>query len=384
MSQSHAKQNNILIVDDTPENLSVLTQMLTEQGYQVRPALNGQIALKAVQRALPDLILLDILMPGMTGYDVCRRLKADKRTRDIPVLFISALDETMDKVKAFGVGGVDYITKPFQAEEVLARIQTHIALRNMQRRLQSQNIRLQQEIAERKRAEEQIKASLKEREILLHELHHRTETSMNVICLMLKLQSSSIFDEQLLQIFKDLDTRIRVMALVHHNLYQAEDLSRIDLKEYFHDLALLLYKNYKVDADKISIKSRLESAFVSMDTAILCGLLLNELLSNCLKHAFPEGKTGEIRLMLHIIETGEIELRVGDNGVGLPKRFDSKRGGLLGLQLVRSIEESQLKGIVTLNRELKQGTEWIIRFKEPAPKKKVEIDPLKQFQSQEN
>ena len=370
MSQSHAEQNNILIVDDTPENLSVLTQMLTEQGYQVRPALNGQIALKAVQRALPDLILLDILMPGMNGYEVCRKLKADKHTRDIPVLFISALDETMDKVKAFGVGGIDYITKPFQAEEVLARIQTHIALRNMQKRLQTQNIQLQQEIAERKRVEEQIKASLKEREVLLHELHHRTETSMNVICLMLKLQSSSIFDEQLLQIFRDLDTRIRVMALVHHKLYQAEDLSRIDLKEYFHDLALLLYKNYKADADKISLKSRLESVFVSIDTAILCGLLLNELVSNCLKHAFPDGKTGEIRLALRVIKTGEIELRVGDNGVGLPKRFDSKRGGLLGLQLVRSIKESQLKGTVTLNRELKQGTEWIIRFKEPEPKKK--------------
>lgn len=370
MSQSHPKQNNILIVDDTPENLSVLTQMLSEHGYQVRPALNGQIALKAVQKALPDIILLDILMPGMNGYDVCRQLKANKQTCDIPVLFISALDETMDKVKAFGVGGVDYITKPFHAEEVLARVQTHLALRNMQKRLQKQNTQLQQEIVERKRVEEQIKASLKEREVLVHELHHRTETSMNVICLMLKLQSSTFFDEQVLQIFRDLETRVRVMALVHHNLYQAEDLSRIDLKEYVHDLALLLYQNYNVDTEKIPLNLKLESAFVSIDTAILCGLLLNELLSNCLKHAFPEGKTGEIRLMLRIIETGEIELRVGDNGVGLPKRFDAKMGGLLGLQLVRSIEESQLKGSVTLNKDLKQGTEWIIRFNEPEPKKK--------------
>jgi two-component sensor histidine kinase len=187
---------------------------------------------------------------------------------------------------------------------------------------------------------------------------------------MLKLQSSTIIDEQLLQIFRDLETRVRVMALVHHKLYQTEDLSRIDLKEYFHDLAILLYQNYKANKEKILLKPKLESVFVSIDTAILCGLLLNELLSNCLKHAFPEDKTGEIKLELRVIKTGEIELRVGDNGVGLPKRFSAKRGGLLGLQLVRSIEESQLKGAVTLNKELKQGTEWIIRFKEPKPKKK--------------
>jgi len=368
MNKTKVKQSNILIVDDTPENLTVLTRMLTDHGYQVRPALNGQIALKAVQKVLPDLILLDIIMPVMNGYEVCRRLKADKRTGGIPILFISALDEIMDKVKAFSAGGVDYITKPFQAEEVLARIQTHLALRNVQKRLQKQNIQLQREITERKQMEEKIKASLKEREVLLQELHHRTETSMNVICLMLKLQSSSIIDEQLLQTFKDLETRIRVMALVHQKLYQAEDLSSVDLKEYIFDLAMLLYRNYKANVDKIELNPKLESVRVSVDTAILCGLLLNELLSNCLKHAFPEGKTGEIRLEVRIIETGEIELRVGDNGIGLPKRFDARRGGLLGLQLVRSIEESQLKGSVTLNKE--HGTEWIIRFKEPERKKK--------------
>jgi DNA-binding NtrC family response regulator len=124
------KKNNILIVDDTPENLTALLQMLAEQDYLIRPALSGEIALKSIQAELPDLILLDILMPEMDGYEVCRMLKSDERTERVPVIFISALSDVEDVVKAFQAGGVDYITKPFKVEEVLARVRTHLELRN--------------------------------------------------------------------------------------------------------------------------------------------------------------------------------------------------------------------------------------------------------------
>ena len=119
---------DILIVDDTPANLNVLSAILGKRGYRVRPAINGALALKAAQKAAPDLILLDVQMPGMDGYEVCRQLKADAQTRAIPVIFISALDDVLDKVEAFQVGGVDYITKPFQIEEVLARVENQLAL----------------------------------------------------------------------------------------------------------------------------------------------------------------------------------------------------------------------------------------------------------------
>jgi two-component system sensor histidine kinase/response regulator len=125
----------ILIVDDTPANLTVLSTMLTQHGYRVRPAINGQLAIASVSREQPDLILLDIKMPEMDGYEVCARLKADEHTRDIPILFISALDDIEDKVKAFQVGGVDYITKPFHVEEVLARVRAHITLQNQRRHI---------------------------------------------------------------------------------------------------------------------------------------------------------------------------------------------------------------------------------------------------------
>jgi two-component system response regulator HydG len=122
--------NNILIVDDTPDNLTVLRKMLTEHGYRIRPAISGEIALKTIQSDPPDLILLDILMPTMNGYQVCSILKSNSETRDIPIIFISALSEVDDIVKAFQAGGVDYITKPFQTEEVLARVRTHLEVQN--------------------------------------------------------------------------------------------------------------------------------------------------------------------------------------------------------------------------------------------------------------
>ncbi len=128
--------HNILVVDDTPENLTLLAGMLKEKGHRVRPVPSGKLALKAVESEPPDLILLDITMPEMDGFEVCRRLKDDARHRDIPVIFISALTETLDKVKAFTCGGVDYITKPFQFEEVEARIETHLELRRYQKSLE--------------------------------------------------------------------------------------------------------------------------------------------------------------------------------------------------------------------------------------------------------
>ena len=159
-----AEPKDILIVDDMPDNLRLLSTMLTCYGYHVRKAINGQLALQGAEISPPDLILLDINMPKMNGYQVCEKLKLSEKTKDIPVIFISALDDVMEKVKAFEVGGVDYITKPFQIEEVLARVQNQLSLRLLQSQLQLQarelhdrNSRLQEEIAERQRAEESIR-----------------------------------------------------------------------------------------------------------------------------------------------------------------------------------------------------------------------------------
>ncbi len=143
----------ILVVDDTRFSLQLLVRILASQQYYVRPLSDGEEAIATALENPPDLVLLDIMMPGIDGYEVCRRLKADERTRHIPVLFISSLSETFDKVRAFSVGGVDYVSKPFQADEILARVKTHLSLREMQRTLQEQNALLRKEIAERTRAQ---------------------------------------------------------------------------------------------------------------------------------------------------------------------------------------------------------------------------------------
>ncbi len=165
-AMSNHANANILVVDDVPENLQMLVGILTKQGYTVRPAPDGEFALNFAQSNPPDMILLDVMLPQMTGYEVCQRLKADDRTRDIPVIFISALDEIDNEVKGFEVGGVDYITKPIQTREVLVRVETHLALRNLQKELHARNLRLHAENTRRQeveRALQQANTTLEER-----------------------------------------------------------------------------------------------------------------------------------------------------------------------------------------------------------------------------
>ena len=175
MSTECMTKKTILVVDDNPANLHLLTSLLRERDYDVRPAIKASLALATMELELPDLILLDVKMPEMDGYELCRQLKADERAREIPVVFISGLDQSIDRVRAFDAGGVDYITKPFQCEEVLARVKTHIDLRCMQKRLEEANKHLRgshEELERRVRertsqlvvVNEQLKAVIIERE----------------------------------------------------------------------------------------------------------------------------------------------------------------------------------------------------------------------------
>ena len=150
-TQTDYKGTDVLVVDDTLENLELLSEMLKANGYKVRPVTGGVPALQAAKSSPPDLILLDINMPDMNGYDVCQRLKADVALKGIPVIFISALGDSEDKVKAFQCGGVDYITKPFRMDEVLARVKTHLQVRGLQRELETHNARLEETVRVRTR-----------------------------------------------------------------------------------------------------------------------------------------------------------------------------------------------------------------------------------------
>jgi PAS domain S-box-containing protein len=161
-AQLKRAKGNLLIVDDDPYARQAMDALLSREGYKIRCAPNGQTALSFAREDPPELILLDIRLPDMDGFQVCRRLKEDRHTGNIPVIFISGLEELSDKVKGFEAGGVDYITKSFRREELLARVETHVALRRLQKQIEAQNEQLQQEIAKSKRAEEKLKQAAKE------------------------------------------------------------------------------------------------------------------------------------------------------------------------------------------------------------------------------
>ena len=157
MNITSSEKNTILIVDDTPASLGAMFDCLTDFGFKVLIARNGKKAIQTVESSLPDLILLDVLMPGIDGFETCRRLKANELTKDIPVIFMTALTETVDKVTGLNLGAVDYITKPLKHEEVIARISTHLNLRNLTKRLTAQNVRLEEQISQRRQVEEELR-----------------------------------------------------------------------------------------------------------------------------------------------------------------------------------------------------------------------------------
>ena len=168
----------ILIVDDNPTNLEVLSEVLTSAGFRIAVAIDGESAIKQVKYRLPELILLDVMMPGIDGFETCHRLKTDPATQGVPVIFTTALSDTENKVKGLSLGAVDYITKPFQEEEVIARVRTHLQLHNATRTLENQNDRLRQEVEQREKAEAALQESNQKLE---QTLHHLQQTQMQMV-----------------------------------------------------------------------------------------------------------------------------------------------------------------------------------------------------------
>jgi PAS domain S-box-containing protein len=217
-------------------------------------------------------------------------------------------------------------------------------------------------ITDRKRAENRIKSSLKEKETLLREIHHRVKNNMNVASSLLKLQSADITDKKAVEILKETRRRITAMALVHDKLYQSKDMGNIDLTEYIKSLVEEQFAAYGGDRERVSATVSAKELFLDIDLATPCGLIISELISNAMKHAFPLDRKGEINVALRAINENEVELMVSDDGVGLPADLDFETTESFGLYLIKLLVE-QIEGTVDLDRD--GGTAFKIRFKKP-------------------
>ncbi len=219
-----------------------------------------------------------------------------------------------------------------------------------------------QDITDRKSAETLLKTAYNEKETLLRELYHRTKNNMQVISSLLGLESDKVNNPQVYSIFKDMENRIKSMALVHQMLYQSQNLSSINLKEYIEDLTGLLIQSYEIESNRIKLRLVAEDVPVQIDTAIPCGLLINELVSNAFKHAFPENRSGKITITLRQSPEHDIKIKVSDNGIGVPPEFDFREQESLGMQTILALGEHQLQGKVTFTN--KAGVSCLIEFRD--------------------
>ncbi|MDY6785539.1 MAG: hybrid sensor histidine kinase/response regulator [Cyanobacteriota bacterium] len=365
---------DILIVDDTPDNLRLLSAMLQNQGYKVRKAMNGLRALQVVQTVAPDLILLDIFMPDLDGYEVCRHLKESPATRDIPVLFVSASDESLDKVLAFEVGGLDYITKPFDVREVLARVETHLKLRQLQLQLQLQNEQLSQEVRDRVAAEDalqclnreledrvrsrtaeletanaqlralevDLRASLdKEQELnqqkdeFLKNISHELRTPLNGILGNLRLVLDELCDdrEEELEMLQEADvSAVRLLGMVNNILDLANlTMKQVQASEQVVEVGGLLDKAIAPLQPQIQQKQlhllrhdRDGSLSVRADPRHL-ERVFSHLLDNAVKFT-PQGSITITTSMKPNSDNPQAEIAIEDTGIGFDPQLQSQLG----------------------------------------------------------
>jgi DNA-binding response OmpR family regulator len=318
------KTADVLIVDDTVANLKVLTELLKRHNYKVRAVLNGPMALTAADTAPPELILLDIKMPEMDGYAVCDRLKRTQKTRDIPVIFISALDDALDKVKAFSVGGVDYISKPFQEEEVLARVENHLKIARLQHTLEQRNQTLQQSMdALQKKQTEVLELQRQqvlgeERERIMRDMHDGIGGMLISTLAMLEagVTDHLIIDQALRAALDDLRLMIDSLdPLQEDNLTLALGTYRARILPRLHDQGLVV--DWPVN-DLPLIPD------LGPHKVLQVLRILQEAITNVLKHA----KATQLTVCAQAVSepSAGVLIQVEDDGQGLGNDFQIGRG----------------------------------------------------------
>lgn len=379
MEKQYPSQGIILVVDDNPDNLGILFEYLNGEGFKVLLVQNSQDAQTQAETQHPDIILLDILMPGLDGFETCRRLKANDQTRDIPVIFMTALSDTINKVRAFQSGGVDYITKPFQQEEVLVRVHTHLTLRGLQQQLEVKNALLEAQV---KQLQEMNASKDKFISIISHDLQSPFSSLRGLIQFTAenlddynKNELGNIMDmlgnstDNLYALIENLLTWSRIQRGVLEHCPQ-----QIDLREAVLQNMALFARNAE-DKQIIFTNQITAHLLVYADYNMIHAILRN-LISNALKFSYPGGSVE----FSAILRESAVEVAVADHGIGIPPehlpklfRIDARykrlgtareKGTGLGLILCKEFVEKN-GGEIWIESEIEHGT--TVKFTLPKP-----------------
>ena len=397
--EGETKANNasVLIVDDTIYNIQLLSLMLNKQGYRVEKATSGTEALESANQLLPDIILLDIRMPDIDGYEVCKRLKANPVTKDIPVIFISSIEESTDKVEAFSVGGVDYISKPFQLIEVLARIETHLRLCLLQKKLQEQNEQLQSSALVLSRSLEQERKLSQMKSDFISVVSHEFRTPLTTI-----QSASELLEyyewtkeeqvEQLHQIQSEVkhmtDLMEDVLFLSRANANKAKlNITKFDLADFCKRLLVQMKKTFaenytlhsflhilpnEIAIQNFHIENELPIVSVNMDEKLLRQIITN-LITNAIKYSH-QNTTIEFKVTVDFsVSSPNVSFVISDRGIGIPEEdlehlfsafHRGKNVGILpgtglGLSIVKNCIDIH-NGTIAVNSKLNVGTEFTV------------------------
>ena len=334
----------ILVVDDNPDILEVMTDFLESLDHTVITAPDGDQGYHTAIEKLPDLIILDIDMPGRSGLEVCRDLRKTPETEFTPIIILTGLNDDDTLMEGLEAGCDDFLNKPPNIPVLIARVQSLLSLSHHRNEIVEVNANLDEKIKLLQESQSQLEKALSDKEDLLKELYHRTKNNMQSITSLLNLQMYQSNNPELEQAFKVTQDRIRSMSLVHQKLYQSKSLDSISMDEYFSELAQELCYSYSNSTDSVKLDIECDPIQITLEKAIPIGLIVNELLTNAFKYAFPDHSGGKISLIVKDLGGQEVQITVEDDGPGLPAGFTPTTGDSLGFKLVRSIAEDQLMG----------------------------------------
>jgi two-component sensor histidine kinase len=312
----------ILLVEDNAGDARLLREMFSterEGSYEITQMPRLGLALNHLAKGGVDIVLLDLGLPDGDGLDTVRRVRL--LAPEVPLVVLTGRDDVAALAEAMSAGAQDYLVKGQIENRALPRALRHAIER----------FRL---LTKAKVANAELERRVKEKDILLGEIHHRVKNSLQVVSSLLSLEADRIADPTVLEMLQNSQNRIRSMALIHQTLYQSKDFGRVDFRAFLDSFVPTLIQSYSTHPEQITLTTHVDGIRVPIDEAIPCGLIVNELVSNALKHAFPGGRRGTISVEFTQVENSRARLSVSDDGVGIPESFQLEPSNTLGMQLV--------------------------------------------------